>query len=197
MVSFEQLFQTTDSDRDKFLSRLFGIFNEEPVRIWCRQPGSPYEDLGRPTLTPPDGSRGSTLDFCLRRKSDAKTFVAEMKCELQYENYRCLTLTDAGQLDHHTGLAFQRFLQSARNPATFKVTVASQPIAVDGAILVWGNVSDEGRASVMTETGVADVLSLAQIINDLIQADNEEYRQFIQRRANWCNQLFAGLLGAN
>jgi hypothetical protein len=47
---FPMLFRSSSSARDKFLSRLFGIFSEEIVRIWCRAPDAPYEDLGRPTI---------------------------------------------------------------------------------------------------------------------------------------------------
>ena len=72
--SFRRFFQSADSDRDNFLARLFGSFNEEPVRIWCRDPDSPYEDLGRPTLTEAgEWGRGHTLDFALRSRRDDGT----------------------------------------------------------------------------------------------------------------------------
>ncbi len=93
--SFGKFFQTTDSDRDNFLARLFGSFNEEPVRIWCRDPASPYEDLGRPTLVVAGKpGRGHTLDFTLRSRRDGLIFVAEMKCEITFENASLLSRRD-------------------------------------------------------------------------------------------------------
>ena len=111
--SFRRFFQSADSDRDNFLARLFGSFNEEPVRIWCRDPDSPYEDLGRPTLTEAgEWGRGHTLDFALRSRRDGRIFVAEMKCEITYENYRSMTLRSRSQLDRHAEKleAFRRFV---------------------------------------------------------------------------------------
>lgn len=193
MLSFEQLFKSGDSPRDKFLSRLFGVFNEDPVRIWCRQPDCPFDDLGRPTLTPRAGGRGYTLDFCLRRKSDGLVFVAESKCELEYENYRYLTLVEAGQLLHHKGEAFRLFLEAARTPAAFIVTVKGKAVDVSGAILVWGRVTDAGRQAVIGATGVADVLSLEEIISSLIATGSDEYAGFVADRSRWCRELFDSL----
>ena len=67
---FENIFRRDDSKpnfRDKFLSRMFGIFSEEIVRTWCDNLKSLYEDLGRPTLKNNNnsGGRGWTLDFTL------------------------------------------------------------------------------------------------------------------------------------
>jgi hypothetical protein len=197
ITRFEDLFRTTDRKRDKFLSRVFAIFSEDIVRIWCRSPGSPYEDMGRPTLTSRDGGRGWTLDFCLRRHADGRIFVAEQKCELEYESYRYLTLVAPSQLAHHKGEAFRRFLVVARAPGEFMIMVRGRPVPVDGAILVWGAVSDAGRAAVMAETGLADVLSLEEIVRDLLDSGNEEYIRFVQERADWCNHLWAALLGCN
>jgi len=97
-LQFEEIFRTKNPARDKFLSRLFGLFSEEVVRYWCRCPAAPYEDLGRPTLRVPGEARGHTLDFTLRHKETVKVYVAEMKCELEFENYRYLRLTGAWQL---------------------------------------------------------------------------------------------------
>ena len=101
-VSFEDFFR---SDRpvstvsfpspDKFLSRLFGLFSEDVVRHWCRCPEARYGDLGRPYLRFPTERYGHTLDFTLRDRQTGETFVAELKCELEYDNYRYLRLTDA------------------------------------------------------------------------------------------------------
>ena len=138
VVSLERIFRTDNRARDKVLSRLLGILGEDIVRLWAAKDAAPYRDLGRPTLWLPNGEGRSTLDFTLQSRADDRVFVAEMKCELEVENYRYLTLTNASQLAHHKGEAFRRFLSLARDPAAFVVKVSAKPIPVDGAILVWG-----------------------------------------------------------
>jgi hypothetical protein len=172
---------------------LFGIFSEEIVRIWCDDQQSPYHNLGRPTLRLPNEPRGSTLDFALQSRQDRRIFVGELKCELEFENYRYLALTSSSQLEHHTGEAFKRFLDLAKNPSKYSVTVNGQSMLVVGAILIWGSVTAQGRMSVMKEKGLAEVLSLEQIIIDLLEWGSEVYLQLIEQRATWCRCLFDGL----
>ena len=194
-TDFLALFKTEIPARDKFLSRLFGIFNEEIVRCWARDPRAPYEDLGRPTLKAPGDARGYTLDFTLRRRTDGATFVAEMKCKLEYERYRYLTLTSPDQLAHHRKPAFTAFLKAARQPDRYAVRIGGKPITVHGAILIWGRVTDAGRRAVIDRHGFADVLSLESIITDLQTTENAEYRALLRRLAAWAAELFAGLTG--
>ena len=47
---FDDVIEKSTLNHDNFISRIFGIFNEEIVRIWCGNPNSSYEDLGRPSL---------------------------------------------------------------------------------------------------------------------------------------------------
>ena len=89
--------QAHQPGRDKFLSRLFGIFNDEVVGAWCSLPNTPYEDLGRPNLKRSDENRGHILDFTLRDHANGRLYIAEMKCELEYEGYRYLLLDSPEQ----------------------------------------------------------------------------------------------------
>ena len=192
-ISFEQLFKSTDSTRDKFLSRLFGIFSEDIVRTWCEDNRSRYRDLGRPTIRSRTERRGRTLDFTFQSRQDGRIFVGELKCELEFENYRYLMLTSSSQLDHHKGEAFARFLDVARNPGRYMVTVEGKSIQVAGSILVWGSVTGKGRAAVMKEKGFKDVLSLEEIIAELQDWGSEGYRRLLADRAAWCQNLFEQL----
>ena len=189
-VSFEQIFKSNDSNRDKFLSRIFGIFSEKFVHFWCECPQSPYKDLGRPTIKLPDEKRGYTLDFSFQSKQDGNIFIGELKCELEYENYKYLTLASPSQLDHHNKEAFKRFLDIGKNNDQYKVTINNKIVSVSGAILVWGSITPEGRRNIINYTGLADVLSLEQIINDLINWNNQDYIDFNQQRETWCQELF-------
>lgn len=189
-----EFFQTHDSDRDKFLARLFGLFSESLVRDWCSDPRSPYLDRGRPTLWAPKDVRGSTLDFTLQDRTTGKTYVAEMKAELEFERYRYLTLRQVDQLKHHGSPAFRRLRDIARDPAAYEVRVQGKPIDVDGAILIWGAVEDEGRASVIEETGMAAVLSFEAIIRDLRAWSTGAYTHRVNRLEKAAADLFAWLV---
>lgn len=166
-LDLASFFRSSHSPRDKFLARLFGLFTEDLVRDWCDDPRAPYENLGRPTLNAPGEARGSTLDFTLRDRATQRTYVSEMKVELEFDGYKYMTLERLDQLAHHRLPAFQRFLEIAREPSAYEVRVAGKPRDVDGAILVWGAVTEDGRRLVRTETGIHDVLSIDSIVRDL------------------------------
>ena len=89
------------------------------------------------------------MDFTLQSKHDGSVHISEMKCELEYENYRFLTLEAPWQLDHHTKAAFQVFLDAARHPTHYVASVSGKPQPSGGSILVWGRYTQQGRASVI------------------------------------------------
>ncbi|MDN5331718.1 MAG: hypothetical protein PWP45_943 [Tepidanaerobacteraceae bacterium] len=189
-IQFEKIFRTEDPMRDKFLSRFFGLFNEEVVRYWCSCPEAPYEDLGRPTLYAPGEARGHTLDFTLRHRETGKVFVAEMKCELEFENYRYLRLNGAWQLKHHQQKAFLKFLHLAKQPEVYKVRVGGRQVLVDGAVLIWGAITPEGRKAVIEEYGFADVLSIEAMVSDLRKWKPAAWVEKISQLKRWSNELF-------
>jgi hypothetical protein len=195
MAVFADFFRGSEPARDKYLSRLFGLFSEEVVRAWCACPEAPYQDLGRPTLCEPGQTRGHTLDFTLRRRASTQGYVAELKCELEYENYRYLTLTRSDQLRHHTSVAFAKLLAVARDPGALIVRRQGQSERVDGAILVWGALTPEGRDAVMQDYGFADVLSVEAMVADLQRWAPERWTSLLRRYRGWTIELFDFLAG--
>jgi hypothetical protein len=193
--SFGWFFRSSEPRRDKYLSRLFALFSEQLVRAWCEHPDAPYEDLGRPTLCEPGLTRGHTLDFTLRRRNSERTYVAELKCELEYEGYRYLRLTSADQLRHHSSPAFLKLLRMASDPTSLDVRRQGRSQQVEGAVLVWGAVAPEGRDAVMKEYGFADVLSVEAMLADLNSWKPDAWREFIRRYRGWTDELFDFLIG--
>lgn len=179
--------------RGKYLSRVFGIFSEEVVRVWAEDTRSPYSDLGRPTLRQDDMGKRHTLDFTLKDNLTGRTFVAELKCEIEYRNYKYLILTDARQLDHHKKDAFAALLDVAKAPGSYRTYVGNSQLAVEGSILIWGAATPEGRQIVMQKFGFSDILTIAEMISDLNEWGNEEFHSLIKSRAQWSTELFAGL----
>lgn len=191
----ESIFKTGTPSRDKLLSRVFGIFNEDVIRYWAADSRSPYEDLGRPTLRDAGETRGHTLDFTLRDAQTGKVYVTEMKCELEYEGYRYLRLTGAEQVRHHVpGAAFQKILRLAENPESVPVYVGGKQVAVDGTALVWGASTIEGEEAVKSQYGFDLVLSVEKAINDLRRWKPDEWVEYVRDRQSWVSQLFDSIV---
>jgi len=193
--NFFETFRQADAAeaRGKYLSRVFGIFSEELVRIWANDAHCPFEDLGRPTVNRRGETSRSTLDFTLRHKATGKSFVAELKCEVEYRGYKYLTLSDTTQLDHHNKAAFLALLDAARAPDEQHVRVNEKDIQIGGAILIWGAATPEGRRAVVREKGFFDVLTMEEIISDLRSWRSESYCRFVDDRRSWTNALFDAL----
>jgi hypothetical protein len=192
-VAFQTIFKSENRPRDKFLSRLFGIFSEEIVRCWASDERSPYRNLGRPTIKSLDGTRRCTLDFTFESNTDGKVYVAELKCELEYQDYKYLTLESPEQLVHHSKEAFRIFLELAEDPNLFTVTVGGKPLSVSGSILIWGSLAESGRASVIEKHGLQGILSLEAIIIDLVTWQNKDFAELLDKYQTWTTGLFSGL----
>jgi len=193
-MDFNDIFDTVNQNRklnesrDKFLSRVFGIFNEEIVRVWCRSTISQFIDKGRPTIKKNgDSTRGSTLDFTLQHKKTKKNFVSEMKCEIQFDNFRYLELKSTEDFKHHNKIAFQRFLNTAQEPVNYEVKIKGEATRIEGAILIWGKTSPVSTKSICASTGLTEILSLEEIINDLIAIEDMEYFELLNQKQKWFN----------
>ena len=197
--TLEEIFRSSNPRKDKFLSRLFGLFSEDVVRVWCKSPNAGYEDIGRPTLKAIGQSRGSTLDFTLLGREDGKLFVGEMKAELEFENYRYLRLTNPTQIQHHhipsgASAAFKHFVQLSNDPSSFTVYVAGKQVPVSGTILVWGATSSVGIDAAKSEYGFVDILLVESMLNDLAQWESSEWTERIRELREWSNELFSNLI---
>jgi hypothetical protein len=172
MNDFAEIFQDGPPEKGSFLSRVFGVFNEEIIRIWARDSRSPYNiHERRPTLY--ENGKNYTLDFLLEKKGDL--FVSEMKCEIQYQNYRYWRLNSTSQLMHHrTKRAFELFLNLSQDPSSVLVK-AGEAVKIKGTVLVWGAATDQGVAEVTGEFGISDVLTVESCIKDLSTWGNQEY----------------------
>jgi len=194
MDDLAKVFKDGPREKGSFLSRVFGIFNEEIVRIWARDVHSPYNiNENRPTLYDKD-NKPYTLDFLFEK--NGKYYVSEMKCEIQYNNYRFWRLENPKQLNHHKKNAFKLFLQAAKEPSSVKVKAGSF-VNPAGTVLVWGAACEEGVQTVKEQYGFSDILTVENCISDLIQWSNSEYVALLEKYESWCGSLFEALKGNN
>jgi hypothetical protein len=185
----------TSAARAKYLSRVFGIFSEEIVRLWAAHPECPYEDLGRPAIRMPGDTRGHILDFTLREKGTGKTYATELKCEVEYQGFKYFVLTDPDQLSHHTKPAFFALLAAAKEPMAASVAVRGKNVPIDGSILIWGAATDQGRALAIERFGFAAILTIDAIVANLRDWGCPAFREHMEQRRQWTNDLLDSLVG--
>jgi hypothetical protein len=163
---------------------------------WCTCEQADSRNLGRPTIRANDSKARAILDFALeatRGPLCGQVFVAEMKCWLAAEKGRHLRLTtmdfaDAFRVENPS---FQIFLDFARSPGGFRISVKGEPRAVpaDGAILIWSAVTQEGRDAART-LAISRVLSVEEMLGNLNDWNCESWRQCVARYAGWSTELF-------
>lgn len=195
--TFRGIFQREGAPaaRGKFLSRVFGIFSESIVQIWAEDERASYKNLGRPTLAGQSSVRSPTLDFLFECRRTGRRFVVEQKCEIEFNGFRYFTLTGPDQLQHHNKPAFAAFLAAASGsePGSRDWKVGNQRMTVDGAILIWGAVTPDGRNAVIEETGLHDAIGLDRIIAECAEWRPDAYCRLVSERRQWCEELFGFL----
>lgn len=194
-MDFVSLFKQDEADRKrgKYLSRLFGIFSEDIVRIWAADKKCHYEDLGRPSIR--FEGKTYTLDFTFQHKQSRKVYIVEQKCEIEFQNYKFFILDKKEQLSHHIKAkkAFMAFLEAAKKNI-ISASISKQEIKIDGTILIWGAATPKGINDIKLEYEIDDILTLEKIIDDLILWRNENFYKFVKDRIVWSNEMLNGLL---
>jgi Lhr-like helicase len=182
--------KSNDLEKDKFISRFFGIFNESIADIYFKSPFSKYKNIGRPTIKIND--ERYTLDFTLKHNESEKLYICEMKSEMQYRNYMRLELENIEQIKSFTKKAFKYFLDIANNSKKYKIEVNKKTIKVDGIIMLWGKITnDSNKLNEFRKTfNVYDILSLENMINEMIKNNYSDYYQFINKKNDWVNEFF-------
>ena len=194
-MDFVSLFKQDEADRKrgKYLSRLFGIFSEDIVRIWAADVNCHYKDLGRPSIR--FEGKTYTLDFTFQHKQSRKVYIVEQKCEIEFQNYKHFILDKKEQLFHHIKAkkAFVAFLEAAKKNIIFS-SISQQEIKIDGTILIWGAATPKGINDIKLEYKIDDIFTLEKIIDDLILWRNEDFYKFVRDRIVWSNEMLSGLL---
>ncbi|GHT25519.1 hypothetical protein AGMMS4957_20460 [Bacteroidia bacterium] len=199
-MNFKELIDCEISERDKYISRVFGVFSEKIAEIYFKSGYSEYESLGRPTLYKINDKKGYTLDFTLKNRKTSEFYICEMKCELQYENCKYLELSKSNQIKHHEDnkKAFQYFLDIPQNASNYRVEIKStkEEIKPAGIILLWGKISNDKNAidAVKTNYKITEILSLEDMINTMVEKNYDKYFDFVKERIEWSKYLFDNLL---
>ena len=135
------------------------------------------------------------------KDKDSRLFITEMKCWLEYQKYKYLTLENKDQLCHPdlSGKpgkpAFRLFLKAAKSPQSVTVKCKGKKVDISGSILVWGRTIESGSLDVKSYYSIHDVISTESVVADLVKWEDAEYKKLIDQYQLWSDQLFNGLLG--
>ncbi len=192
LVDFPALFKSDLPARDKFVARLFGLFSEEVVNLWAKNPACRYENLGRPTVRRAGEKKGRTYDLALRDRETGEVAVAEVKYWPEFEGHRNLRMSDPREVER---ILPADFLNFAKAPKAFEVRVRSREIETDGATFVWGAFGPGIALEVAARYSFLDVLSLEEIVRDLLLWRDQGFVQALRMRRDWTAFMCQGLLG--
>jgi len=148
-VSFDHLFQTTDTERQQFLAGLFGLLSAEIIRCWGTDKQARYTLSGVPLLREIRGNRGYTLDYALQ--TSRRLYVAVMKCDPVADG----PLQNVSQLEAHDSTkSFAAFLDAAQHPANYIAVIDGEELPIAGAILIWGSSTVRAQRAIKKQYGV-------------------------------------------
>ncbi|MAS36770.1 MAG: hypothetical protein CL610_22385 [Anaerolineaceae bacterium] len=186
-MTFHDLFHPDHPERSRYLTGLFSLFARDIVRCWGEDKQAPYACLGKATLRQAKANRGSPMDFAFEDRKK-QVFAVIMICDPLEDK----PLVDAEQVEQfRTTRTFAAFLESALNPAPYSLAVGSADYPVAGSILIWSSLQSRKTRAVLRKTfGFADVLSVENIIADLLLWQNRDFQMLLDRRAAWSHEMF-------
>jgi hypothetical protein len=90
---------------------------------------------------------------------------------------------------------FQGVFTTGPKSTTFDARIVCRPLPdrVNGAILIWGAISDSGRKVVIADYNFADVLSVEAILDDLRVWAPTQWNERINQLSHWSEELFTYL----
>lgn len=192
-MDFTEVFKKENA---KFLSRLFGIFSEKIPPIWCKTKNSPFECIeGRPTIY--KENKRYTLDFVFKDKGTGAIYVVEQKCWIEYQDFRYFNLTLKNFKDFSSwGGAVEYLLALAKNPAdkNYKVIINGKETEVKGAVLIWARASEDYK-EIINEHPYLKIVSMEQMVTDLVKENNQEYMKLIETHKDICEEFFEKMKG--
>jgi hypothetical protein len=190
-MSFHALFHPQDPERSRFLNGLFSLFARDIIRCWSSDKNAPYTNLGKPTLRQGRASRGHPLDFAFEESRRKQVYAVIMYCDPLDDT----PLKDAAQIDQlRSTRTFAAFLEAAQNPAPYTLAVGSADYPAAGSILIWGTLESKKARAVLRKTyAFHDILSLENIIADLLLWQNRDFQMLLDRRMLWCHDFIRGL----
>jgi hypothetical protein len=198
-MNFESIYKKLQKEDKPFIAKMFGIIGEEIVSIWLRNSKCQYMDTGRPTVY--SGKTKATLDFTFLDKSSNRCYMVEQKNLLSYHNEKLRKITNTkdfwGSFDKWSNAkqkstdAWDIFLKFPKN--TILKQKRNEQTKIWGRILIWGSCDEAGRKKMMKKFHFYDILSLENIVKDLMVWKDVEYVKWRSNKNHLVNNIFDNL----
>lgn len=91
-------------------------------------------------------------------------------------------------------MQLSRLVHLAQDPTASRVEVNERPVEISGSVPAWGATTDEGRAAAMAHDGLADVLSVESILDELALWAPPEWTHRVEQLRAWSESRFALLV---
>lgn len=199
-------------EKANFISRFFGIFAEEIVKIWAENCNSEYDNLGRPSRYDSEndycfkisGESNSncdayiysniTYDFLFKKNDEY--FIVEQKNELSYQNFKNMILNNSNMIeDKKAKKSFEKFIEIPNE--TIKFFYDNDTKYIKGKILIWGSLTEDcdELENIKNEYGIYEILSLEEIIENLIEWNDDAFEEFLNNKKQLVNSFLDFLSG--
>lgn len=191
-----------------FLSRIFGVFSEEIVKIWCANDliNEGYKYIGKPHIKIKDKKRPLELDHLLYSEIKNEYYLVEQKSFHGYKNGKLASMEDTdiflksfktwsrGKSKNQKSKAWDIFINFVEHP--MEVNCNGNSYHDIKTLLIWSKGTPEGKRKFIDNSGigVSEVLFLIDLKNALIQCEDQQYKALIDKKKKWIDELFIDLL---
>jgi hypothetical protein len=208
-ISFKNFFENLCNSGDlkkcenmenaHFISRFFGIFAEEIVKIWAENGKNEYNNLGKPSRydkgndycfkvnnlsnSECNGYKYSHITYDFLFEKDNEYFIVEQKNELSYEKFKNMILNNQDMInDKMKKKSFKKFIEIPNN--SIKFIYNNDTKYIKGKILIWGSITDDSEIleNIKNEYGIYEIISLEKIIEDLIEWKDKSFIDFLKNK---------------
>jgi hypothetical protein len=128
-------------------------------------------------------------------------FIAEQKCFFGFRKGKLTSISEAeiflnefakwSSTKSKSTVAWECFVNF--NVEKYRVKIKKDGKRIDGKILIWASYEANGIATLLRKYEIDRVISIQDVINDLITWRDHRYFEFIAERENWIKELFENL----
>jgi len=217
---FYKIFEVSENqnkvkDKQNFWSRLFGLFYEEIVPLWCTLEGKekykPYNlctqvKIGdrdykkfRPSIYKSGRNKKhlykGTMDFLFVKETQGKKelFIVEQKTWIAYNNFKFIELNRGicKSIKDELSTLLKNFCKNPRKYIV-KYEGKKEEIEVKRAILIWPRVNEDDLKYCKKILNFADILSFEEMILDLIRSNKgkSELWKLMSKYKELCDSFF-------
>jgi hypothetical protein len=190
-----------------FLSRFFGTFNQEILKLWCENENNKdFKYLKSEPSLYIDQNKKPRLDHLIEYKG--KNFIVEQKAFYGFQNGNLTKMDDAMDYIKRFDQWSLRKIKEQRSKAwvffveldfseekEYKVFIKEKAYQVHGKILVWSQATENGKIKFKEKLKLDHILLIEDMISDLAKWQDVTFKETLKLKQSWIDEIFSELLG--